>query len=128
MMPETAMVHFMIRTLLPLALLLSLASACTVIHTSSNTHQSGVNISNETLAQLEVGKTTKSWVVATLGPPSSLTTVDDKTEILKYTSTRTRKTNHGFLLVIDTKSESEEKETVFLEFQTGVLKRYWKET
>ena len=109
-------------------MVLAATSACTVISSNSTTHHSGVSVSDETLAQLETGKTTKGWVVATLGPPTSATSVNEKTEILKYTSIRTRKSSSGFILVISAHNENEEKETVFLEFQDGILQRYWKET
>ena len=118
----------MIRTLISLALLLAVGPGCTVISSNSTTSHSGTKVADETIAQLEVGKTTKEWVIATLGAPTSSSSVNDKTEILRYTATRTKKTHSGLLLVLNTDDETETKETLYLEFQDGVLKRYWKST
>jgi outer membrane protein assembly factor BamE (lipoprotein component of BamABCDE complex) len=118
----------MIRALISLALVLAVGPGCTVISSNTSTSQSGPLVSEETIAQLEVGKTTKEWVVATLGTPSSSSSVSEKNEILKYTSTRTKKTHSGLLVVLDAKNETQTKETLYLEFQDGVLKRYWKST
>ena len=111
-----------------LGLLLAAGTACTVISSSSSTTRSGTQVSEETLTQLELGKTSKEWLIATLGPPTSASHVNGNTEILKYASTRKKKTRSGLILVVNTDSESEEKETVYFEFTDGILKRYWKAT
>ena len=78
------------------------------------------------MARLEIGKTTRAWVEATLGAPSSSQVVDDQTEILSYTATRTTSKKAGFIVVFRSNQKTEEKETVFFEFQNGILNRYWK--
>lgn len=107
-------------------MLLVVLCGCSVISSTTTTTRSGTQVSNETLTQLELGKTTKEWLVATLGAPSAITKVGDQTEILKYTSTLTKKQRSGLILVIHTNNETEAKETVYFEFQEGILARYWK--
>ncbi len=109
-----------------LAILLVASPGCTVISSNSTTTQSGTKVSDETLVQLELGKTTKDWLIATLGAPTSATQVDEHTEILKYTSSRTTKQSGGLIVVLHANSETKEKETVYFEIHDGVLKRYWK--
>jgi outer membrane protein assembly factor BamE (lipoprotein component of BamABCDE complex) len=87
---------------------------------------SGHAVSDVTLAQMEVGKTTKSWVVATLGAPTSVSQVDDNTELLRYTATRTTEREAGMIVVVASKQKTQKRETVYLEFKDGVLERYWK--
>lgn len=103
-----------------------LAAGCTVLSNNSSTTYSGTQVSDVTLAQMEVGKTTKSWVVATLGAPTSVSQVDDNTELLRYTATRTTEREAGMIVVVASKQKTQKRETVYLEFKDGVLKRYWK--
>ncbi|MBN2507207.1 MAG: outer membrane protein assembly factor BamE [Verrucomicrobia bacterium] len=118
----------MIRALILTLLLMAVSPGCTVISSNSSTSHSGTQVPEETIAQLEVGKTTKEWVIATLGAPTSASSVNEKTEVLRYTSTRTRKTHSGLLLVLSANNQTVTKETLYLEFQEAVLKRYWKST
>ncbi len=101
-------------------------TGCTIISSNSNTNTSGTEVSDQTLSQLEVGKTTKEWLIAALGQPDSKSLVDEKTEILKYRATRTTYQHSGLFIVFDSQSKHEESETVYFEFQEGVLQRYWK--
>lgn len=108
-------------------LALSLAG-CAVISSNRSTTHSGQQVPEEMLARLEVGETTRDWVVATLGEPTSTARVDADTEVLRYTSKRIEHQRSGLLLVLSTRSEHEEKQTVYLEFHKNVLKRYWRAT
>ena len=103
-----------------------LGSGCTIIEDRSETTYSGTQVSDVTMAQLEIGKTTKKWVIATLGAPTSASQVDDRTELLKYSTTRTTDRHAGVIVIITSRQKTEERETVYLEFKDEVLSRYWK--
>ena len=103
-----------------------LGSGCTIFDSRSETSYSGTQVSDVTMAQLEIGKTTKDWVTATLGAPTSTSQVDDRTELLKYTATRTTDRHAGMILIINSREKTAERETVYLEFRDEVLSRYWK--
>jgi outer membrane protein assembly factor BamE (lipoprotein component of BamABCDE complex) len=103
-----------------------LGSGCTIIDSRSETTYSGTQVSDVTMAQLEVGTTTKKWVIATLGAPTSASQVDARTELLKYTATRTTDRHAGMIVILNSRQKTEERETVYLEFEDQVLRRYWK--
>lgn len=109
-----------------MVLAVGLLDGCTIITSNTNTSSSGREVSNETLAQLTPGETTKAWVIAALGEPSSVSSVDQHTEILRYSYVRTSDSKAEFLILLDAKRKTERKETVFLEFENGILRRYWK--
>jgi hypothetical protein len=52
--------------------------------------------------------------------------VDDNTELLRYTATRTTEREAGMIVVVASKQKTQKRETVYLEFKDGVLERYWK--
>jgi outer membrane protein assembly factor BamE (lipoprotein component of BamABCDE complex) len=106
--------------------ILLLGGGCTIIHSRSETRYAGTQVSDVTMARLEIGKTTKAWVIATLGAPTTVSQVDDRTELLKYTATRTTDRHAGMILIINSREKTEERETVYLEFRDEVLRRYWK--
>ena len=108
--------------------LLLIGSGCSVIHSHTTTKHYGKQISDETLARIEVGRTTLDWLVATLGEPTSRREVDDATTILKYASKRISNSSATLLFVFDTSSKSEEKKILFFEFHDGILHSYWEET
>ena len=80
----------------------------------------------ETLARIDVGETTKSWLVSTLGPPDGADAIENG-EILRYSSKRITKRSGHLLFVIDSSSEKVERETYYFEFREGLLRRYWRE-
>ncbi len=119
------------RYLCLLSLLLSsllLGTGCSVIHSHSTTKVMGKQVSDQTLARVEVGKTSKDWILATLGEPTASEIVDESTSILKYASKRIKSSNSTLLFVFDTSSKREEKRTIYFEFKDGILDRYWEET
>lgn len=103
------------------------SSGCAVIDSHSETKTYGTLISDESLAQVTVGETTDSWLIATLGEPARRETVDDQTEVFRYSSSQLTKVNSEILLILDTSSRHEVKRTVFFECKDGILARYWVE-
>jgi hypothetical protein len=74
--------------MLAAAVAVLLTGGC-LIMSGQSSHQSGIKVSDSTLRQIEVGTTTKSWLIATLGEPSRHTTVEGKenVELLVYEHT-----------------------------------------
>jgi len=96
-----------------------------LVSNNSQTTRSGKEVTEPTLAQLEIGETTRAWVEATLGVPSSSRVVDEQTEIISYTATRTTKKQSSLIFIFKSNKETDDRETVFLEFKESVLNRYW---
>ena len=113
--------------LLVLVLMSTCFTGCAVINSHSETKSHGTAITDATLQQVEVGSTTEAWLVATLGAPASATEVDAETRLLKYSSSQITRIKSHLLLVLDTSSRKEVKQTVFFEFKDGVLSRHWME-
>lgn len=80
----------------------------------------------ETLAMINVGETTKSWLVSALGMPDEADSIENG-KIPLYSSKRITKRSGHLLFVIDSSSEKVEKETYYFEFREGLLRRYWRE-
>ena len=109
-----------------LAFTSALLSGCAVINSHSETKTYGTHVSQVTLDQVEVGRTTEDWVVATLVHPASESDIEGG-RLLKYTSRHLTKINSELLFVLDTSSRKEVNRTVFFEFHEGVLSRLWVE-
>lgn len=103
-----------------------LTTGCAVINSHSETKTFGTHVSESTLDQVEVGRTTEAWVIATLGHPASESEIEGG-RLLKYSSRQLTKINSELLFVIDTSSRKEVSRTVFFEFHAGVLSRLWVE-
>src|SRR4051794_17431800 len=89
-----------IRQLL-IALLLGtslLLTGCLV--TGSNKESgSGTKVSDATFNQIKVNETNEDWVRATLGPPTSDTTMQSGGHILKYTYTEKKESSGAVFLI-----------------------------
>ncbi len=61
------------------------AGGCLIV-TGNTRHETGVRVSDSTLSQVEPGKTTEAWLLASLGEPTARTRIDcdKKVEILRY--------------------------------------------
>ncbi len=101
-------------------------TGCSVMSNHSHSRTEGTKVSSETISRIQIGETTKSWLISALGVPDSSNGIEDG-ELLKYTSSRITKRHGHLLFIIDSSSERIEKETFFFEFRDGVLSRYWKE-
>ncbi|MEM9157814.1 MAG: hypothetical protein AAGB46_02100 [Verrucomicrobiota bacterium] len=101
------------------------STGCVVIQSDSKTRVYGKEVSDEILSRIEIGNTSKDWILATLGEPSHHSRLDESAEILKYTSKSVKTSQAGLLFILNAKSLSEKKQTVFFEFQDGFLTNYW---
>jgi hypothetical protein len=105
------------------------ATGC-LISTSNSVKESGTAVNSGTLQQVEVGKTTESWLLATLGTPTARCKVPSEpgVEILSYNH-EVVKTSHGhvFLLFSGSDRKVDSHRTIF-EVTDGVVTKYWTES
>lgn len=115
-----------------LAILVFSITGCSFIYNERKVSEKGINVqSSTTFQQIEIGKTTKEWLIAAVGEPTSIINVggDNKVEILKYTYELTRSSEFGvFITFSQTNVDTVRKTNSYFEFQNGILTRHWVET
>jgi outer membrane protein assembly factor BamE (lipoprotein component of BamABCDE complex) len=84
--------------------------------------------SESTLDQVECGKTTKDWVITTLGEPSGQGTAKNGVEVLEYRYTRKKDNNFVLLPFVFINDEGESRQTLYFEIRDDVVQNFWKET
>jgi hypothetical protein len=111
---------------LTIAALLFVTSGC-LLTSSNSTKESGVPVGSSTLRQIELGRTTESWLVATLGPPTSRTPVrgPGEVELLSYNHSIARKSHGSVFLLFNGSSEKVDKNVTYFEITDGVVTKYW---
>ena len=115
-------------TILAAGAFLFAAPGCLV--TSGNSVQeSGVRVSSNTLAQVEVGRTTEAWLVAALGEPDARTPVvgGEGVQILRYNHTVSRSGHGTLFLVFAGHHDRTETSSAYFEVTDGIITRYWTE-
>jgi len=113
---------------LTIAAFIFAATGC-LIGTSNKVKESGTPVADTTLRQVEIGKTTESWLLATLGPPTTRSKVDDQpgVEIFAYNHQVVRTSGgYVFLLFSGSNEKVDQHRTVF-EITDGVVTKYWSE-
>jgi outer membrane protein assembly factor BamE (lipoprotein component of BamABCDE complex) len=113
--------------LLPLLLMLVLllCGGCLVTH-NSNHSRSGNYVSDATLNQVQPGKTTVSWIRATLGPPTVVEKLEDGTQIWKYNYTERQDSSGTVFIFFAGNDVKETAGTVFIEIKDGIVRRTWR--
>lgn len=92
---------------------------------SSSTTVSGRYVGPETMRQIEPGVTTREWVQATLGEPTSRATLADGTEIWKWEHRSVSKSSGSVLLIASGSNRHEQVGAAFVEMKNGVVTRSW---
>ncbi|MBN1363134.1 MAG: hypothetical protein JW993_21215 [Sedimentisphaerales bacterium] len=87
----------------------------------------GPAVGSSTLRKIKVGRTSKEWVLGTLGEPSSETTTPDGTEILMYEYTKRVDSHFEFEPFLDSHDKREERTVYYFEITDGIVTRFWKE-
>ena len=87
----------------------------------------GPAVGHETLRQIEVGQTSKEWVLGTLGTPTSETATPEGTEILKYVYTKKVDVDFSFCIFFDFDDKREERTVYYFEIANGIVTKFWKE-
>ncbi len=102
-------------------------AGCFVWNTDVRYGEKGAPLSGSTLKQIESGKTTRDWLMVTLGEPSEQSTTDAGVEVLKYRYSKTQESNvvMPFVIVND---EKKNEQTVYFEVKDGIVQKYWVES
>jgi len=104
------------------------ASGCLIV-SGKSIDQSGIRISQATMNQIEIGRTTEQWIVAALGEPSYRAEVggDKDIVLLRYEYREKRSEGGVVFLIFAGGSETTKRTTTYFEFTDGYLSRTWKE-
>jgi len=87
----------------------------------------GPAVGHETIRQIDIGQTSKEWVLGTFGKPTSETTTPEGTEILKYVYTKKVDSDLDVFLFLDFDEKHEYRTTYYFEIADGVVTKFWKE-
>lgn len=112
------------RIAFPLLALIFLGG-CLVSHTS-NQKVTGNFIPTNTFDRIEPGKTTATWVQATLGEPSSKDKVDGTTEVWKYSYTEQKESSGAIFLIFGGSDKKEEQHVAYVEMKNGIVTNKWR--
>ncbi len=87
----------------------------------------GPAVGAETLRQIQVGSTSKEWVLGTLGEPTSQTQTPEGTEILRYVYTKMVDSDFCVFLLLNFDDKREDCTVLYFEIADGIVTRYWRE-
>ncbi len=106
------------------------ASLCTLpgclISSHSGEISTGTKVSSQTFSQIEPGVTTEAWIKGTLGAPTTKTTLEDGSELWKYTYTRTKHSNGSLLFIFKGSSHSSSGGSVYVQLKDGIVVKHWR--
>jgi outer membrane protein assembly factor BamE (lipoprotein component of BamABCDE complex) len=97
-----------------------------LVGTSSDVHREGNYVADATLKSIEPGKTTATWVQATLGEPSERTQVEPKHEIWKYRYREVKDSAGYIFLIFGGNDKKVTTDQVFVEIEDGVVTKTWR--
>src|SRR5690606_24826303 len=83
------------------AVFLAGAGCIRLIDTSSRTMYTGQYVSEQAMEQIEPGKTTADFALAVLGPPTNKSTLDDGSELWKYSYRKAKSSSGSVFLLLD---------------------------
>jgi hypothetical protein len=110
-----------------IAVVCCLAPGCCAVLADSDTSFTGpaAAASPSTVAQIKPGETTREWVIATLGKPTSTSKTSDDTEILRYDCVKKVHNSATIFLILAANDRKESHQSVFVEIRDGVVQRCW---
>jgi len=88
-----------------LALIPFLALTACVYVQDSHTRNKGTEISQNQVAKVEPGKTTKEWILTNLGTPDRIHAEKDGLDVYEYVAERTEKSESKFFLLFSVESD-----------------------
>ncbi len=95
---------------------------------SSRTTTSGRFIGSETLSKIHPGVTTREWVKAVLGQPTSSASLSDGvTEVWKWEYNETKSESGSVFLIAHGSSRSTSQRTVYVEFEGDLVMSAWRD-
>jgi outer membrane protein assembly factor BamE (lipoprotein component of BamABCDE complex) len=86
----------------------------------------GVKVGPETIAQLQPG-TSKAFVLALLGDPTSKTDLGDGSALWKWAYSERKTSSGAVLFVFGSKTEHESTSTCYVEFKDDIVQRAWRD-
>lgn len=117
------------RTTLPCLLTAAMClplGGCLVVASSETSYQgAGSTVSPATLAQIEPSKTTREWVVSTLGKPTSTTKPSEDVEVMRYDCIKRVTNSAAVFLIFAGNDKKQSRQSIFLEIRNGVVHRRW---
>ena len=98
-----------------------------LVTSDSKTTTSGNFVPEQTFEQIQPGKTTASWVKATLGEPTCKTKVEETaSEIWKWNYTETRNGSGTVFFLFAGSSKDEKTKAAYIEIKDGVVTKKWR--
>jgi len=98
-----------------------------VVRGSSETRTTGQFIGDQTISRVEPGETSKDWVLAVFGEPTSRTPLGEGVEIWKWEYRRVQTSSGSVLFVFDSDNRSEQARNVYVEFEGDVVDAIWRD-
>jgi outer membrane protein assembly factor BamE (lipoprotein component of BamABCDE complex) len=112
--------------LLAAAVALSVLCSGCLITSDTEQHRSGNYVADSTFSQIQPGRTTVGWVRATLGPPTTIESLEDGTQIWKYVYTERRESSGAVFLIFGGHDANETNHTAFVEIRNGLVVKAWR--
>ncbi|MGI9015245.1 MAG: hypothetical protein ACR2GY_13500 [Phycisphaerales bacterium] len=111
-----------------LVMFIGSASGC-LISSSNSSYETGRRVSQDTMSQVEIGHTSEAWLIATLGEPTTRTTVQGSEHIciLRYDYQQRKESGGAVFLLFAGSSSSSNSHSTFFETTHGVVSRMWTE-
>ncbi len=114
-------------TALTAAALILPMTGCLVSGSSKSSYE-GEYFGSRTVAQIKAGKTTKEWVLATLGEPTHRSTLSDGSELWRWSYEKKESSSGYVFLFAGGSSHSETRKTAFVQFDTdGIVTKAWQD-
>jgi len=104
----------------------TLALGGCLISSSNSTYESGRRVSPSTTSRIELGSTTESWLIATLGEPTSRSDVHGQpgVQILRYDYSRREESGGALFLIFAGSSSKSTSNSTWFEVTNGVVTNY----
>ena len=109
----------------PMLLCVLLLPGC-LVSSTSNQKVTGNYVPQNTFDRIEPGKTTSSWVKATLGEPSSKETTENAAEVWKYSYTEVKEGSGAIFLIFGGSDRKEFQRSAYVEFKDGIVTQKWR--
>lgn len=96
------------------------------IHGKSHSSISGDYVGSETFRRIQVGKTTDSWVLATMGPPTRKSPIEGG-ELWAYEYERVDESEGGIFLIVGGSDYDETAGGTYIEIKDGIVTDAWRD-
>jgi outer membrane protein assembly factor BamE (lipoprotein component of BamABCDE complex) len=93
----------------------------------SKVKREGTKVGEETIKQIEPGKTDLGWVRAVLGEPSEKIKISDNESIWKYSYKETKDSSGYVFVIFGGSSESISENRFFVQFKDNIVVRSWRD-